>query len=413
MKHININKNADLYILPSDKFKTFTISFHFLTKLSKETVSKNALFPFLVKLGSKNYPDMISINRKLEDLYGGYFDCSVRKKGDIHEIDFSFEFLSEKYSDKAQFNNCLNFIKQVLFNPLIENNGFKAEFVAREKENLQDYINSIINDKKEYTAVRLIEEMFKGDDYSLFEYGDIADFDSLSPVDLYNHYLDTINKASLIIFISGDCDEDKFKNTFSELINHERNDYPINVIYNKSLENPNIIEENQNITQGKFALGFKTDIKPEDEDYFALTLFNSIFGSGPHSKLFLNVREKLSLCYFVYSRLDRFKGIMTVTIGTDKENFKKAYDEIILQLNNCKSGNIKEDEIEFAKKYIISILKQAGDNQHSQKEFYLTGILANKIILEEEYIEKINSLKLEDIIRVANKITLQTEYYLS
>jgi predicted Zn-dependent peptidase len=413
MKHININKNIDLYILPSDKFKTFTISFHFLTKLSKENVSKNALFPFLIKLGSKNYPDMLSINRKLEDLYGGYFDCSVRKKGDIHAIDFSFEFLSEKYSDSAQFENCLNFIKEVILNPLSENGGFKADFVAREKDNLRDYINGIVNDKKEYTAVRLIEEMFKGDDYSLFEYGNIEDLDVLSPVELYDHYLDTIKKSPLIVFISGDCDENKFRSAFESLFSTERMDFPENHIYDKNLEKPNIIEENQNITQGKFALGFKTDIKPDDEDYYALTLFNSIFGSGPHSKLFLNVREKLSLCYFVYSRLDRFKGIMTVAIGTDKENFKKAYDEIMAQLDNCKNGTITNDEIDFAKKYIISILKQAGDNQHSLKEFYLTGILTEKIISEDEYIEKINALTLSDIVRVASKITLQTEYYLS
>ena len=378
MKHIPINKNVDLYILPSEKFKTFTVSFHFLTKLCKQTVSKNALFPFLVKLGSKNYPDMLSINRKLEDLYGGYFDCSVRKKGDIHTIEFSFEFLSEQYSDQAQFENCLNFINEVLLNPLTENGGFKADFVAREKDNLRDYINGVINDKKEYTAVRLIEEMFKGDDYSIFEYGTINDLEALTPAELYEHYLDTMKKSPLIIFVSGDCDENKFKTAFESLFANDREEYPQNKIYDKNLSTPVVVEENQSITQGKFALGFQTDISPDHEDYYALTLFNSIFGSGPHSKLFLNVREKMSLCYYVYSRLDRFKGIMTVSIGTDKENFKKAYDEILAQLDHCKMGSISADEIEFAKKYIISILKQAADNQHI-KSFPRTNISIKSI----------------------------------
>jgi predicted Zn-dependent peptidase len=413
MQKINVKRNADIFILPADKFKTFSVSFHFLTELSTDTVTKNAIFPFIMKLGSKNYPTMLAVNRKLQELYGGYFDCRVRKKGDMHPVDFSFEFLSPRYSEAAQAENCLNFMKEVLLNPLVENGSFDPRFLEREKENLRDYINGIINDKKEYTNVRLIEEMFKGENYALFEYGRVDDLKGFNGKALYEHYKKVIFGAPLIIFISGDIDIEKFQTGFADLLNAERNDVSRGGIYSKNLDKPVKVTENSDIVQGKFALGFQTGIKPDDETYYALTLFNGIFGSGPHSKLFMNVREKMSLCYYVYSRLDRFKGIMTVSIGTDSENFTKAYREILSQLDKCKNGEISENEIDFAKKYIISILKQAADNQSSLSEFYLTGILAGRTVSEAEYIEKIEKLTIEDVVKAAAGIKLQTEYYLS
>lgn len=408
-----IRKNADIYILPADKFKTFSVSFHFFTELTKETVTKNALFPFLLKLGSKNYPDMLSVNRKLQELYGGVFECRVAKRGDLHALSFVFEFLEPHFSDSEQLSNCLSFMKEMLTNPLVEDGGFSQAFVKREKENLTDYINGIINDKREYTNLRLTEEMFRDDNYALYEYGSVEDLAAVSARDLYEAYLEIINNAPLTVFISGGVDEEAFFSTFSDLFEKQRKPLPKNEIYGKHLPTPHKVEENQGLVQGKFALGFETGVEPSHEDYYALNLLNSVFGSGPHSKLFMNVREKMSLCYYVYSRLNRMKGTMFVGIGTDKENFRKAYDAILAQLDACKNGDITDEEIEFSKKFIIGILKQTGDNQHNLADFYMTGILAGKPLSPEEYIARIEALTKEDVVRVAKNITLQTEYYLS
>ncbi len=408
-----ISKNADIFMLPADKFKTFSVSFHFFTELTEKDVTKNALFPFLLKLGSKNYPDMLSVNKRLQELYGGVFECRVAKRGDMHMLSFVFEFLRPEYSDSEQLENSLAFMKEMLTNPLVKDGGFCEEFVAREKENLTDYINGIINDKREYTTLRLVEEMYEGDSYALYEYGKVSDLSNISAKDLYDSYLEILTTAPLMIFISGNLDEARFMDAFFVLLEKERKPLPANKIYSKNLPVPKKVEENENLVQGKFALGFSTGVAPEDEDYYALNLLNSVFGSGPHSKLFMNVREKMSLCYYVYSRLNRLKGTMQVGIGTDKENFKKAYDAILEQLDLCKNGEITEEEITFSKKFIVSILKQTADNQHNIADFYMTGILAGRVLSPEEYIEKIEALTKEDLVRVAQNITLQTEYYLS
>lgn len=358
------------------------------------------------------YPNMKALNIELQKFYGGSFNASARKKGDIHLVEFRFEFLREKFCEKGYTKDVLAFMKEVLLNPYVTDGGFCEEYVNREKTNLIDYINGVVNDKREYTTVRLTEEMFEGENYALFEYGKPEIIEKQNGKTLYGQYKKVITTAPLIAFIHGDIDENEFLDCFNDLFKNEREDIPKTSIYNKNLKEVKVTQETQNIVQGKFALGFSDGIKADSEEYYALTLLNGVFGSGPTSKLFMNVREKMSLCYYVFSRLDRMKGTMYVSIGTDRENFKKAYDEILKQLNDCKNGNISDEEITFAKKFIISVLKQSGDSQHSISEFYLTGILCEKMITPEEYIEKIQNLTKDDLVNAAEKIKLQTEYYL-
>ncbi len=412
MKHIEVKKNNNVYFIKSDKFKTFSVSFHFITPLSQEAVSKNALFPFLLKQGCEKYPDMKSLNAQLQKYYGGIFDVSARKNGDNHVIDFRFEFLREKFCEDGHVKKVFEFIKDVLTKPLTKDGGFLEEYVEREKKNLIDYINGVINDKREYTAVRLVEEMFKDDNYALFEYGKPEILEKQNGVTLFEQYKKIFDTAPLIVFVHGDICEDDFLKEFEQLLTKQRDDVLPTKLYDKNLTEVHVEKETQEVVQGKMALGLSTGIKSDEDDYYALTLLNGVFGSGPTSKLFMNVREKMSLCYYVYSRLNRLKGVMYISTGTDRENFDSAYKEIFSQLDDCKKGNISDEEIDFARKFITSVLKQTEDSQRTVCEFYLTGIFSGRLISPEEYIDILNNVTKDDLVRVANKLQLQTEYYL-
>lgn len=411
MEKLTFN-NTNMYLIPAEKFKTFSVVLKFFVPMEEETAGLNGVFPFVLKSGSKNYPDMTEISKALESYYGGVFDVSVRKKGDLQEIDFYFEFLSPSFSEDSQIDNCISFIKEVILNPKKEGNGFSKAYTELEKSNLIDYIDGVINDKKEYTALRLIEEMFKGEPYGLFESGTKESVLKITPENLFSQYEKVIKNAHLEIFISGNAPLHKIADGLKVFAQDSREDIPKTKLYDKELKEPNVIEEKVDTVQGKFGLGFKTGVASNSEDYFKLTLFNSVFGSGPTSKLFMNVREKMSLCYYVYSRLDRLKGIMTVFTGCDREKFKTAYDEIFNQLSECKKGNIKDEEIENAKSFLTTVLKQTSDSQRSLNEFYMTGILSGNLITPEEYIKKINETTKEDIVRLAENIEIQTEFYL-
>lgn len=411
MEKLTFN-NTNMYLIPAEKFKTFSVTLKFFVPLSEETAGLNGVFPFVLKSGSKNYPDMIALSKVLESYYGGIFDVSVRKKGDLQEIDFYFEFLSPCFADESQIENCVSFIKEVLLNPKKDGNGFSKAYTDIEKSNLIDYIDGVINDKKEYTAVRLIEEMFKGEPFSIFESGTKESVLKINPENLFSQYEKVINNAHLEIFISGNAPLEKIADGLKAFTETAREDIPKTKLYDKNNEKPDVVEEKIDTVQGKFGLGFKTGVKADSEDYFKLTLLNSVFGSGPTSKLFMNVREKLSLCYYVYSRLDRLKGIMTIFTGCDREKFTTAYDEIFNQLSLCKSGEISDEEIGNAKSFLTTVLKQTSDSQRSLNEFYMTGILAGSVITPEEYIRKITETTKEDIVRLAQNIKLETEFYL-
>ena len=415
MQDRKIKDGISLHSLQTNKFKTFTLSFYIHRPLKEEEVTLNALLPFIMKRGSVLYPNLAAISKKLEELYGGFFDCGIRKKGEDQVICFNFEFVSPKYvkNDPQYLNEIYRFVFDIVLNPLIYDGGFKEEYVIREKENLKDHIEGLINDKKEYASLRCLSQMCTGENYALYEYGRIEDMERIDGKVLYNHYQDILRSSVIDVFAVGEVDlkplEQKLSGVDRSLVSYE---YPKTSVLKKSSD-IQVAEDKFEVAQGKLAMGFRTNTGFCDEDAFALTLFNSIFGSGAHSKLFNNVREKLSLCYYAYSRLEKQKGIMLVSSGVEFENFKKAHDEILAQLQDIREGKVSDAELNASKKAIVNILMSLNDSAFSMEDFYLSGLIAGKVTDIEEYIRKIEETTLEEVVKVAGKIQLDTVYYLT
>ncbi len=415
MQDRKIKDGISLHSLQTNKFKTFTLSFYIHRPLKEEEVTLNALLPFIMKRGSVLYPNLAAISKKLEELYGGFFDCGIRKKGEDQVICFNFEFVSPKYvkNDPQYLNEIYRFAFDIVLNPLIYDGGFKEEYVIREKENLKDHIEGLINDKKEYASLRCLSQMCTGENYALYEYGRIEDMERIDGKVLYNHYQDILRSSVIDVFAVGEVDlkplEQKLSGVERSLVSYE---YPKTSVLKKSSD-IQVAEDKFEVAQGKLAMGFRTNTGFCDEDAFALTLFNSIFGSGAHSKLFNNVREKLSLCYYAYSRLEKQKGIMLVSSGVEFENFKKAHDEILAQLQDIREGKVSDAELNASKKAIVNILMSLNDSAFSMEDFYLSGLIAGKVTDIEEYIRKIEETTLEEVVKVAGKIQLDTVYYLT
>jgi len=409
-----INKRINLLCEKTNKFKTFSISFYFHNELREETASLNALLPYVLKMGSKNYKDMTIISNTLEDLYGGNFDCSVVKKGENQIVGFNFEFVSPEYikNDSKYMDKVYSFIFDIIFNPLAENGGFLSEYVSREKENMIDYIEGIINDKKEYAQLRCMEEMCKGENYSVFKYGSIEKIKEITPESLYEHYGKFISEGRIDIFVIGNIETDILEEKIKALSLSDKDaSYPATALKLKC-DKVKEIEDRFDVAQGKISLGFRTNVTSKSPEKYALTVFNSIYGSGAHSKLFNNVREKLSLCYYAYSRIDSFKGIMCVNSGVEFKNFKMAYDEMLIQLNDIREGKIEEYEMDSAKKSLINALSSIKDSHSSIEDYMLNGLINGNIIEISDYIDNIRKVTKDDVVNVAEKIELDTVYYL-
>lgn len=409
-----INKRINLLCEKTNKFKTFSISFYFHNELKEDTAALNALLPYVLKMGSKNYKDMTVISNTLEDLYGGTFDCSVVKKGENQIIGFNFEFVSPEYikNDPGYMDKVYSFIFDIIFNPLTENGGFLSEYVSREKENMIDYIEGIINDKKEYAQLRCMEEMCKGENYSVFKYGSIEKIREITSERLYEHYGKFISEGRIDVFLIGNIEADVLEERIKALkLADKYAGYPTTYLKLKS-EGVKEIEDRFDVAQGKISLGFRTNITSKSPEKYAMSVFNSIYGSGAHSKLFNNVREKLSLCYYAYSRIDSFKGIMCVNSGVEFKNFKMAYDEMLVQLNDIKEGKIEDSEMDAAKKALINVLSSVKDSHSAIEDYMLNGLINGNIVEISDYTDNIRKVTKEDVIRAAEKIELDTVYYL-
>ncbi len=417
VKCFNIKQGLNLYYIPESKFKTTYVSINIHNTLKKETASKCALLVDVMRRGCKKFPNESAISLYLQELYGASFSADIRRKGIDQILSFSAVAVDDAYlpDGEACFDKVLAFLFDMLLEPYTENGHFSDVYVAQEKTNLINDIRALVNDKRSYSVWRLIENMCQNDSYSVHELGSEDAVESISPEDLYAFYEKTLTAGPIDIFVMGNADvgkicaytQKRFENI--ELTNH---DYPIPELYHENLLGKEITER-FDVTQSKICLGFKTSIAPTDKDYYKLMVYNSILGGGAHSKLFNEVREKLSLAYYAGSRLERYKGLMIISAGIESGNKEKALSEIFAQIDAIKKGNFTEEEFQASVKSIVNSLRTIGDSIGYLCDYYLGQTITNTQISLEEYIAQINAVTRQDIIDVAQNITLEMIYVLT
>ncbi|HHW48611.1 MAG TPA: insulinase family protein [Clostridiaceae bacterium] len=419
----------DVYQIRTGKFKTNSINIFFHDDLKKENASKNAMVPAVLRRGTVSLPTFKDIALYLEELYGASFDCGVIKKGERQIIHFYIEFVSDEFikGEDNLFEKAFNLLYDIIAKPVLENGIFKNEYVEQEKNNLKNLIESRINDKVQYAVDRCYEEMCKGEPFEIYDYGAVEDVGKIDSKSLYEHYLNFIRTYPAQVYICGNVADDVMHKAIQMLENLrvenktlQEGGKKINVLkgvspdsFNKSEVKTKNVTEKLNVNQGKLSLGFRTNTPPDSNDYYALVVYNGILGGGIHSKLFQNVREKASLAYYVFSRLEKFKGLMVVSSGIEIENKDKALDIILDQLEQIRAGNISDYEYETTLNVIETGIKSLRDNQISIVDFYLSQTVAGTNDDFKSFAEKIRKVTKEDVIRVADKIKLDTIYFLT
>jgi len=416
MNTVIINDNISFHYIPMKKLKTSTIGIYIHRPLTKETASMNALLPMVLKRGCSLCPDSEALEKFCQELYGAGASCGILKRGEDQIINFSFEAISDKYAiDKEPiFSKLTELAMSMLFEPVAENNAFSEKILEQEKKNLCERIESIKNDKRSYASIRCVEEMCKGDAFAVSRYGTAEDVNKIKSDDLYEYYKKIITSSVIDFYVCGDVDTDNIVSTIKKYISDKefvKGDIKRTEILSP-LDNINDVEESLDVNQGKLSLGFTTSTEPVGDEYYALMVANSIFGSGAHSKLFNNVREKLSLAYYASSSMERSKGLIIVNAGIEFSKYKEAYDEILVQLDDVKKGKISELEYNSSINAIINSLKSCFDDQYAMQSFYLSEKIYNTGLSLEEIIEKIKSVTVDDAVKAAQNIKLNTVYFL-
>ena len=406
--------------IETNQFKTNLYAVFLATPLSRENVTKDALIAAVLRRGTMSIPSQDKISKELEEMYGASFDCGIEKTGDNHIIKFYLEALNEEFLPEKEelTQKCINILLDIVTNPLVENNGFKKEYVDSEKENLKQIINGKIDNKSRYALDRCIEEIFKGEPYGLYKYGYIEDLENITPESLYEYYKKLIQNCKIDIYYSGLFNDNKTEEIINKKlqenkIESRKAEYIVNneTTEKKNIEQPKIIEDSMDITQGKLVLGLQINDNNKDSR-FAASVYNAALGGGANSKLFQNVREKNSLAYTASSSYIRTKNIILIHCGIDIDKYKKALETIKEQLEDMKKGNFTDEDVEDSKKLIISSIKSISAEQDTEITYDYGQELSGEHITIKEYEEKIQNTTREQIIEIANKININTIYFL-
>ncbi len=417
MTRVKIADGIYLNIIQSDKFKTNHLKINFTLPLTSEIAPYASLLPQVLRRGTKNYPTMLWLNRRLEYLYATSLGGVGGKNGENEIILFSADFLrNELIPDGTDLISLVcDCLTEFIFSPALDGEKFNAEYVESEKKNLLDRINAEINNKGAYANRRLFEIMCEGEPYAVSALGTPESVKQITPESLYSFYRNEFAKAPIEIFFVGVCDRDALCAVLAEKLSPYARKAAelLKPTIKENVSNIKRVCEEMPVNQGKLAMGFRTGACHEKKNTEKFLVFNEIFGGSPISKLFENVREKLSLCYYCSSRFIFQKGIMNIASGVKVGDEKAAEEEILRQLDSMKNGDFSENDIAEAKLSLENSYTACYDDAEKLVSLYLSRILVGDTEFSiDKTISKINAVTKEDIIEMANTVLLDTVYFL-
>lgn len=403
----------------TDKFKSAYLSLTLMTQLDRENASANALLPRVLRRGTMVHPDMESLSAALDELYGGAVEPVVRKKGENQCVGFLASFLDNAYALNGEdiLSGAAELLGEMLLNPLTRDGVFDPDYVEGEKANLIDELRGQINDKRIYATRRLTQLMCREESFGADKLGQEDMVAAITPESLWARYQKLLSSAQIEVYYSGSADPERVREimerVFSTLpVSQEREEPECEVRIHAEQE-PNVIEEVMDVNQGKLAMGWRTGgITVWEEECPALVLCSAVFGGTSMSKLFMNVRERLSLCYYASSALEKQKGLMIVSSGIEFQNYETAKREILAQLEDVKAGKITDDELEGARRILINQYRSIEDEQGRMEEYWLGQAAAGTEDAPGTLAARLETVTGEQIAQVARKLELDTVYFL-
>ncbi|RKD24692.1 peptidase [Ammoniphilus oxalaticus] len=406
----------NVHILPTDKFKTTTMVVHIEQDLKEETVTQTALLPFVLKRGCVKYPTAQQLRQYMDELFGAVFHADIVKKGEKQIIQIQLEIANEKYlSDTSPLlQKGIEFLGEVISRPLVENGGFNKKIVETESGLLKKRILSLIDDKIRYANQRVVEEMCKEEPYRLLSYGKTEELEQVDPTALYQYYLKLLAENPIDIYVVGDVQPTDVQQGVERSFQIERTNtrqLSFNPVQKERVEEQVVIEELE-IGQGKLNIGCRTHTTLQDEDYETLLIYNGILGGFPHSKLFVNVREKASLAYYAVSRLESHKGMLIMMSGIEIDRYEQAVEIMKEQLKMMQDGEISDTEMQQTKASLINQLLETKDNARTMIDFAYNGQLSDTKKTLKQFIDKINQVTVDAVVAIAKKIEIDTIYFL-
>ncbi|MDD4125306.1 MAG: insulinase family protein [Eubacteriales bacterium] len=399
----------------SDKHKTDVMFINFILPLTAVGATSLTLLSKVLVRGTASYPDFRALATACEDNYSCGIDVFTVKKGETLTLSFSVSCLKNKYALNGEdiFTQSLRILGEIIFSPYMPGGCFFNDYVNREKDAMREQILSLANNKPAYAMRRAISLMCGNEPYAIPAYGDLDTLEKLDNERLTQIFKTVTASSPVEIIFTGDYEIAPLIEKINYCLPFSQRKYALpGVLVAEKAAEIKTYTEKADASQSTLVLGFRTGGKPAEEDFTAFTVFNEIYAQSPISKLYMNVRERLSLCYYCNSLSDRLKGIMTVSAGIDGNTYAKAKKAILKELEAVKKGNITDNEYKSAVRSAVSAYREIDDLPGQICSYYFSRIIQGGIFTPEEEIERLNALTVEQVVNTANNITLDTVFLL-
>lgn len=416
MRNITITPGVRLVLVKSDKFKTDLVSVYLKRPLEKKEATANTLLARVLERGTHHYPTTQAFNAHLDSLYGASVFSDVSKIGELHVLQFKAQLPRSLWiKDLDSLKEAILLLSELIFSPATEGEGFLNAYVEQEKENLKQEIESRTNDKASYAVDRMIENMCADQPFSVYSIGDVTSLDTLDAIRLYNHYKLVLAEAEVDIILFGDFDFDNAESLCKEAFPFvgERKMLPISTGWKTDNVQIKSIVERMDVTQSKLVVGYRTEINGQHPKYNAALLFSTILGGTPSSRLFNRVREQESLCYYVQSKLDKFKGLMIVMAGIDQSAEGRVSELIDEIFEDLIKGNITEEELKISKKAVIAGLRSIIDYPNSFSNFLFSQWMTQEQPDIELIVEQLEKISMAEVVDAGRYFKKDTKYLLT
>ncbi len=400
----------------TSRFKTGRLSFNIALPLAKDA-SANAILPYILNRSCEKFPNYIELNKKLSELYGATLTPSVSKAGEAHILRLSMTMIDNKFAlenDEDIILSCVDLLLDIVFSPNAKDGAFCESEVAREKRLMLERLESEMNDKRVYALRRLEQIMCENEAFSSNAYGTKDGIEALTKVSIYEAYEHAIQTGLISVHVVGNTDIDAIAQKIRDRLTNI-NRTPVTNIETEVIEKAPCVrreEEVLSVNQGKLVMGFRTGKTDTEAEYPNIRIMTDIFGGGTYSRLFTNVREKMSLCYYCSARLYRQKGIIIVQSGIENENAETAISEIKNQLKSIADGNVCEDDIKASLLSMKDLYNSVCDTPEDIDAWAHSQITEKTFETPEEVIERLSKVTIDDVVATAKKVSLDTIYLL-
>ena len=397
------------------RFKQGRLSLQLVRPMVREEAAMNALLPTVLLRGTQKHPDLRSITMHLDDLYGASVGDMVRRIGDYQTTGFYCGFTDDRFAlsgDKI-FARVVDFLRELLLEPALENGVFRSEFVRSEKKNLMADMDAQKNDKAAYAGTQLMKTMCSADSFSIPRLGEKEQLTDVTAESLYRHYRKLLTESHIEIFYVGAENPELVASLLRPVFDGiSRNYQPLLPQTPFQDAGEKHTRQEMDIAQSRLCMGFVTGVTNQSPDFAAMQVFNTLFGAGMTSKLFMNVREKMSLCYSIGSGYYGSKGMMTVAAGIDADKEIVAREEILRQLQACKDGDISQLELTAAKEAVLSGLRSVTDSPGTIEGYFATAALSGISMDLDRYRSAVAAVTARDVVAAANQVVYHSDFFL-